>query len=64
MKEREENNMTNVTYTFTDNTGKKRTTASYAEMTKYISKGSRPDVVYTPIVEDYPIPEERKRIKL
>lgn len=56
--------MTNVTYTFTDNTGKKRTTASYAEMTKYISKGSRPDVIYTPIVEDYPIPEERKRIKL
>jgi hypothetical protein len=58
--------MTNVTYTYTDNNGKKQTTSSYPEMMKYIAKGTRPNTVYTPVVEEYPIPEEkaRRRIKL
>lgn len=55
--------MTNVTYTYTDNTGKKRTTSSYAEMTKYIAKGTRPNTVYTPVYEEPQVPKERKRIK-
>ena len=56
--------MTNVTYTYTDKNGKRQTTSSYPEMMKYIKVGSRPDVNYTREIEEYPVPETHKRIKL
>ena len=56
--------MTNVTYTYTDKNGKRQTTSSYPEMMKYIARGSQPEKVYTSDIEEYPVPETRKRIKL
>ena len=56
--------MTNVTYTYTDRNGKRQTTSSYPEMMKYIPRGTKPETTYTRDIEEYPVPENRKRIKL
>ena len=56
--------MTNVTYTFTDTCGSKRTVSSYTELQRYCPKNSPFSVNYTKIDETYDIPETRKRIRL
>ena len=48
--------MTNVTYTYTDDFGNKKTTTSYAEFTQYRAKDPKSKVIYTPVIE--PIPEK------
>ena len=56
--------MTNVTYTFTDNNGNKRTVSSYTELQRYCPKNSPFSTNYNKIDEVYDIPETRKRIRL
>ena len=63
MKERKKI-MTNVTYTFTDCNGVKRTVGSYTELQKLCPKNSPFSTNYNKIDEVYDIPETRKRIRL